>query len=149
MNGQIKAIVGALVIVLLGLLLTPTVVMQVQNVVAVQTCPTAAGTPIASEVKVALTPEYSNVPNATYRAGALCGQGAGGTKTSYTSTSDGTAIATSGTTVRKATKLSGGLAYDQTGAKEINNLVTVFWVLGVLGGAVGFIYIQFRNASMV
>ena len=77
MNRQIKGIVGALVIVLLGLLLTPTVVTQVSNL----------------------------------------------------------------------TTGDGKLTSDTTGAKEIVQLINIFWVLGVLGGAVGFIYIQFRSAS--
>ena len=77
MNSKIKAIVGALVIVLIGLLLTPTVVSQVTNL----------------------------------------------------------------------TKEGGALGDDTTGAKEIVNLINIFWVLGVLGGAVGFIYVQFKTGS--
>ena len=77
MTRGIKGIVGALVIVILGLLLTPTVIAQVNN---------------------------------------LTGTG-------------------------------GALASDTTGAKDIVNLIKILWVLGVLGGAVGFIYIQFRSTS--
>lgn len=80
-NSKVKAIIGALIIVLIGLLLTPTVVTQVNNL--------TGGTP--------------------GEAGA------------------------------------GALAGDTTGAKEIVNLINIFWVLGVLGGAVGFIYVQFRG----
>ena len=77
-NHKVKSIVGALIIVLIGLLLTPTVVSQVDN----------------------LTNDTSGV-----------------------------------------------LKDDATGAKEIVNLINIFWVLGVLGGAVGFIYVQFKGGN--
>ena len=77
MSAGIKAIVGALVIVIIGLLLTPTVIAQVNGL-------------------------------------------------------------TTGT---------GSLASDTTGAKDIVNLIKIIWVLGVLGGAVGFLYVQFRSSG--
>ena len=77
MSRGIKGIVGALVIVILGLLLTPTVISQVNNL----------------------------------------------------------------------TEGTGALADDTTGAKDIVNLVKILWVLGVLGSAVGFIYVQFRSSG--
>ena len=77
MSANIKGIVGALVIVLFGLLLTPTVIGQVNSM-------------------------------------------------------------TTGT---------GSLASDTSGAKDIVNLIKIIWVIGVLGGAVGFVYMQFRSSQ--
>ena len=77
MSANIKGIVGALVIVLFGLLLTPTVIGQVNS---------------------------------------LTGSG-------------------------------GSLENDSSGAKDIVNLIKIIWVIGVLGGAVGFVYMQFRSSQ--
>ncbi|MCE2456675.1 MAG: hypothetical protein J4G14_02505 [Dehalococcoidia bacterium] len=148
MSSGIKGIVGALVIVLFGLLLTPTVVGQVNSISAAQTCPTGAKaslksdnatatatTLVTQDVEVAIA---DNPNNGFYRAGTLCAIAA------FTA-SEVTADAEAAKLVRAA-GVSGTLAYDSSGAKDIVNLVKIIWVIGVLGGAVGFVYMQFRSS---
>lgn len=153
MNSKIKGIIGALVLVIIGLLLTPVVVNQVQSNTKVQTCPTEANkglskksdaTAVAHTIPVTVdvvVPVLTDVATATttYRVGTLCAFDAGhATLSKVVDVSDANDLAL-------ASQKAGALAYDSTGAKEIMNLITIFWVLGVLGCAVGLIYVQFRS----
>ena len=142
MNSKVKTILGALIIVLIGLLLTPIVVSQVNSTTQLQTCPSDAETPVATDITITSN-IITELPAGTYGKGELCAANAAGA-----ALLEPTAVAAATATAVVAQKAStppGALAYDTTGAKNIMELITIFWVLGLLGGAIGFIYLQFRH----